>query len=383
MPAVTNPIAALEAVVPNADAQMLDLTEGRFPQTFVGMILGDADLAGRPKDSFVMPIEPGEDTQWKLRFNLDQPETSGTNVRNLTWPNTEVIPSQYQKPIEGRFDVSAYDGSHWIDEPTFDRLTKSEAAFNIELSNIEKTIVNSKNRALQEHMLAFAAGNVTPSWATWGADDDRVMHVGYPLQSGYADNSATPDSTVYQYGLNLDMNQFGGGTDLRRLKAVSAGSVATPFGVMDPTNLRTQIINPLKRKDKQASGSRLYALCDTEVWNYIQGYVEDFVRISNAGEMSKFGYTECGEYCGIRFIYEPYLDDLAAVGGAERVVYFIDPATWMIRHYKFDQTTSVSGEEAKKAFRRYVKWVWLWDFRFQILCKMPWRNAMAYNVELS
>jgi hypothetical protein len=387
-----DPIQALNAIAPAADARLLDLTDGRYPRNFIGLLLADADFQGRKRESFVIKMEDSDDTQYKLRFDVDFPETQRAEWRNLVWNDTTVSPTQYEKPIEGRFDQSGFKGAHWIDEPTFNRLTKSANAFAIEANTIVEKIKASKHKLIQDDLFCYDSvaqgiggttrqGNPTPTWATWGANDTQLMHLAYALQSGYTGNAATGSGT-YQYGENLDLN-LAGSPDLTRIKAVSAGDTTTPFGVMDPTNIRTRLEPEFLKKDKAAQGSRKVAFADSAVRNYIMNYVEDKVYIVNPEQSAKFGYTDIMDYMGYWWVYEPYLDYLAAVTSATpyRYVPFIDPSTWIVRHHKLNETESINGAELKE--RQNVKWLWKWDFRIQVLCRQPWLNGMAFNVEVA
>lgn len=389
--AVTDPIEALNAVVPTADARMLDLTDGRFPRNTIGLMLADTVYAGRPKESFAVKIEDSNDVDYKLRFDVDFPRTQGANWRNLQWSDTEISPSQFEPPIEGRFDISGFKSSHWIDEPLFNRLTKSQAGFVDLIEGESAKINNSKYKILQDHIMTYDSaaqgltgiptrqGNVTNDWATWGAGDTYLMSMAYILQSGYTGNAATGTGT-YQYGSNLDLN-LSAPADLTRIKAVSAGNSVTAFGVMDPSNIRTKIDPLLLQKDKAAAGKRQIVLCDSATRNYIMNYAEAYVRTVNADQLNGFGYTDIIEYMGRWWCYEPYLDYLAAVGGAVRVAMGIDTSSWIFRHHKLNETEAIPGADLKE--RQNVKMLWKWDFRAQLLCKAPWLNWYAYDVRTS
>jgi hypothetical protein len=372
---------------------MLDLTDGRYPRNLVGLFLADTVYAGRTKESFAVPIEDSNDVDYKLRFDLDFPTTNGALWRDLQWTDTEVNPAQFVPPIEGRFDISGFKGAHWIDEALFNRLTKSALGYTELIENEVEKINLSKYKTIQDHLLTYDSvaqgltgvptrqGNPQPVWATWGADDRTLMHIGYPLQKGGTGNSSTLVSE-YQYGGNINLNSSSGSADFTRMKAVTYGNTSTGFGYMDPSGIRTNIDPQLVRADKQNAGGRQICVCDSAVYNFILNYGEQYVRLVNATELKNFGYRDILDYMGRWWVYEPYLDELMAISSATpyRTVYGFDASTWIFRHHKLDMTESVPGSELKE--RQGVKMLWKWDFRAQMLCKKPWRNWMAYNVSV-
>lgn len=369
---------------------MLDLTDNRYARNLVGMFLAENDTLGRPKESFNVELSEFQDQQYKFRFEYDTPKTRGSAFRDREYSDTEISFRKVQKPQEIRFEVSGYSGAEWVDEFDFNRVVQSPLGFADWINGRANAINESKYRAIMDDLLAYdssaqdldngtRSGNVVPTWATWGYTDTRLMHVAYPLLSGFSGNEAT-GSGEYQYGENLDMNAVNV-VDYTRFKAVSAGSDAVPFGVMDPTNIETKLKTALKRKDKNAINDRHVVFCDSAVRAYIMDYAAQFVSIVNPDKAVKYGYTDILDYCGYWWCYEPYLDDLAAVGGAKRVVLGLNPATWMFRHYKLRNTRTTMGDQLRN--NRGIKVQWDWEFRAQFLCKQPWRNFLAYNVEVA
>ena len=142
---------------------------------------------------------------------------------------------------------------------------------------------------------------------------DQIAALGHFLQAGGAGNVAGVSGTdhlyVYGFDFNLTANQG--------MRAVNAGTNATPFGNPTPSNIRTKILMPSR---KQGGRPDLWVM-GANAYNFMISTAEDAVRLTNMITM-EFG----GEYASFpnsNILLEHNLTDLATNTGIEEA-YFLD-----------------------------------------------------------
>lgn len=164
----------------------------------------------------------------------------------------------------------------------------------------------------------YAGSTVTQ--VSGAAREDKVMGVGWSMQTGQSYN-ATSSATAFTYcGLDI-------GSTYVNSRSIAYGDTNSSAVGITPRLINSEVILPGMRVGTQFD----LCLVDSDVWSYLMYLVETGVVIGTADELNvgARAYT----IAGVRYMYEPRLD-LLPLNSAERQMLFLNT-----QHFTFKMKT--------------------------------------------
>lgn len=238
------------------------------------------------------------------------------------------------------------------------------------IKSVSKAVRDAVMQKLSEDM--FPEDNCWPSksagFASGNAAENKVLSVPYPIQSGYVTNTPIPDATVYPYLVD-DLNAAG----FTGMKAINAGydDTGKQFGTMTLSNLRRQIILPLRNR----GGDPDLAVVDSAIYDYICTQTEDKIRLQQNRTLEYGG--EIVRYGPVDWLIEERLD-LLTDAGEFREAYFLQTEDW-----EFTQKDALGDFDIIQNPHAPALLTLLGYFTCGLVCKNTRRQGRAYDVRLS
>jgi len=306
----------------------------------------------------------------QVEFRQSLPNVQGAMAVTGSLPSLELPAQSGFAAVAGTMGWSHYHAREDIRKAFVQHMDKDPKSVVPYVKSVSKALRDAVMEKLSSDI--FPSNNLYPSRGTGGAtngnaQEDKIMSLAYPLQSGYVDNSLTPDSTVYPYLVdNLNATGYTG------IKSVNAGTYGTPFntsGNITTSALRRNILFPLRNRGAQVD----LAIVDSAIYDYTIVQAEAKVVIEQMDKMV-YGGT-WSKYLNMFWMIEEKLDTLAATSNAKREAYFLDTSTWEFRQNGAFTETSVKDHPT-------AAWLltMLMSFSCALICKHPRYNGRAFNV---
>ena len=308
---------------------------------------------------------------FQIDFQVGFPVAVGAKAITGSMASLKLPQQANFNVVSGKITPSYYQLREDIRTAQVERVKKSPKVLGPNLaSKISQSAITGFMKKWNDDL--FPDAGCTPCYAA-GVNgiyqEDKMMALAYPLQSGYVLNAASGSGT-YPYIVD-DMNATGYTT----LKALNVGTTASGFGVMSPSNLRTKLTLPME--DIEGAMPNLL-VCDSAVYDYGVLQAEGKVVIEQE-DMPDYAFSGIAKYAGVYWLREGKLDTLYATT-SYREAYLLDANTWEFRWSGLDgeDALSITPDPDTKLLVTL-----LGKAATCLICHVPRYNARAYNVTLS
>lgn len=281
----------------------------------------------------------------RLEFRASLPVIQGSNSVSGSLASLALTPQTNFSVVAGEMPWSHYQMREDIRVAYLDHIVKDPKSVVPYIKEVSQAARNAVIQKLSEDMFPSTAVSTTNGKYA----EDQVMAVAYPLQN--------PGSS-YEY-CSLDLND-GGYAGIR-------ATVATSFGVASLSNIRKNLLIPLRHKMAKPD----IGLVDTAVYDYMVTQAEDKIRIEQQSKLEYGG--EWVKYGGIIWAVESRLDLLAS-----RELYVMDSSTWEFRQKGAFQDFKVIENPDTATLVTM-----LGQFPGALICKLPRYNGRGVGVTLS
>lgn len=304
-------------------------------------------------------------TGLRVDMKTGNPRSEGFDEQNSDLAAHKMPPQKNFSWVAGVMDYSSYRGSERVLKDHVERIGNNpdiEAITDLTME-VADAVALGILEILDEDLWPAATISPTVGYRT----NSKIMSPRYPLLSGYADNAATGSGSYMYMGHNLNDGV------MVNAKAVSSGSVSSPFGTPTLGKIRTRILMPLRHRKARVD----FALTDDEIINYMIEQGEAKYTIDQADKMV-FGSEDLAKYGGIVYIAN-YRHNLLSENSLPRCIDFFDASTlyWRMKELNDVQTISPVQDEPTVAA------LMQWRFKGIFLITSPRNNALAFGAALS
>lgn len=342
-----DPLTGLSIAVRNQVGRELYDFADKY-HSFVSVLLALDNMYGTNTRFMKTTDITGEKAQVNFRASL--PVVQGTNAITGSLASLELPVQQNYSVVGGKMPWSHYQLREDIRKAYVQHIAGDKAKNISWIQDVSKAARDAIIKKTSDDLFPLAA----PSVSAYNAAENALMALHYPLQAA--------TSGTYEYlEINMAAAQY------QQMQA----TVKTSFGVCSLSNVRKNLLLPLKQKGANID----IVVCDSSVYDYILTAAETRIQYGQADKLDYGG--EYVRYAGRYWLPEERLDSYFDTV-ADREIYALDSSTWeFCQQGLTDDFMIIQNPNSSKLLTM------LGGFVCRNTCHLPRYNGRGVGVTLS